>query len=212
MGSEGHSWSKLHEARRRVRARWPTIWRLPVIGRSMRLVAAEIRPGERVLDLGASDGKFGLRLAEGTVYRTLDVDPAVRADYRSLADVPAAAFDVVTCFETLEHLTLDEACTLLGGAARVLRPGGRLYLSTPNIHHPWAYLQSATHRTPFSYDELGGFVELHGFELDSLFRCNRDAVLKAAARWLAYPLYRIVGVDWTKSILAVAHRRADSTG
>jgi hypothetical protein len=31
-------------------------------------------------------------------------------------------------------------------------------------------------------------------------------VAKAVFRKLAYPIYRIVGVDWAKSILAVAHR------
>jgi SAM-dependent methyltransferase len=177
----------------------------------MRRAAAEIRTGERVLDVGASDGRFGRRLAAGAKYQTLDTDPAVAADYRSFADLPARAFDVVTCFETVEHLGLEEACRLLAAAARALRPGGRLYLSTPNIHHPWAYMRSATHRTPFCYDELGALVEMHGFALDALFRCHRDAVVKAALRRLAYPLYRLLGIDWAKSILVVAHRRPDST-
>lgn len=206
MGDGNLSWSRLNEARRAVRARWPTIWRVPLTGRSTRYAAARIGKGDRVLDLGGSDGKFGRRLGEGVVYRTLDTDPEVKADYRSFADVEPGSFDTVTCFETLEHLTLPEACVLLAGAARALRAGGRLFLSTPNIHHPWAYLRSATHRTPFCYDELGGLIGLHGFVLDGLFRCHRDAVLKALLRRLSYPLYRVVGVDWAKSILAVAHR------
>lgn len=200
----GLSWSRLNEARRAVRARWKTIWKLPVIGRSMRYAAAQIRPPGRVLDVGASDGRFGRRLAQGVAYETLDPDPMVRADHRSFGDVPRASFDAVTCFETIEHLTLEEACALLAGAARALRPGGRLYLSTPNIHHPWAYLRSATHRTPFCYDELGALIEMHGFALESLFRCHRDAALKSVLRWLSYPLYRLLGIDWAKSILAVA--------
>jgi cyclopropane fatty-acyl-phospholipid synthase-like methyltransferase len=170
----------------------------------MRHAAAQIRPPERVLDIGASDGRFGRRLAEGVRYETLDPDLEVAADHRSFADVPPGAYDVVTCFETIEHLTLPEACAMLAGAARALRRGGRLYVSTPNVHHPWAYLRSATHRTPFCYDELGALIEMHGFALDSLFRCHRDAALKTALRWLSYPLYRIVGLDWAKSILAVA--------
>ena len=206
------SWSRLNEARRAIRARWPTIWRLPVIPRSMRHAAGRIRPGERVLDIGASDGRFGRRLAQGVVYETLDTDPQVRADWRRLDDPPAGAFDAVACFETVEHLTLDEACALFAAAARVLRPGGRLYVSTPNIHHPWAYLRSATHRTPFCYDELGGLIETHGFVVERLFRCHRDSFVKTILRRLAYPLYRTVGVDWAKSILVVAHRPAGSTG
>jgi 2-polyprenyl-3-methyl-5-hydroxy-6-metoxy-1,4-benzoquinol methylase len=205
-GREGFSWSRLNEARRAVRARWPTIWRLPITGRSTRYAAARIAKGERVLDFGASDGRFGRRLAEGVVYLTLDTDPEVKADYRSLAEVEPGTFDAVTCFETIEHLTLPEACDLLAGARSALRPGGRLYVSTPNIHHPWAYLRSATHRTPFCYDELGGLIGMHGFALEAILRCHRDAVPKALARLLAYPLYRVIGVDWAKSILAVARR------
>lgn len=208
MGSD-LSWSRLNEARRAVRARWPTIWRLPVIPRSMRYAAERIRAGERVLDIGASDGRFGRRLVPGVVYETLDTDPLIRADHRSFDGPAASAFDVVACFETVEHLTLAEASLLLAGAARALRPGGRLYVSTPNIHHPWAYLRSATHRTPFCYDELGGLVEMHGFAVEALFRCHRDAVFKGFVRRLAYPLYRFLGVDWAKSILAVARRKGE---
>ncbi len=202
------SWSRLNEARRKVRERWPTIWRLPVVPRSMRHAAARIKPGERVLDVGASDGRFGRKLPSGTIYETLDTDPLVRADYRSFADPPPDAFDVVTCFETVEHLTLAEAGALLAGAAKALRPGGMLFVSTPNIHHPWAYLRSATHRTPFCYDELGGLIELHGFVVDGLFRCHRDAALKAVVRRIFCPLYRVLGIDWAKSILVVARRPA----
>jgi SAM-dependent methyltransferase len=208
---EGLSWSRLNEARRAVRGRWRTIWKLPIIPRSMRHAAAQIRPPERVLDVGASDGRFGRRLLNGVVYETLDTDPEVAATHRSFADIPAGSFDVVTSFETIEHLTLPEACAMLKGAARALKPGGRLYISTPNIHHPWAYLRSATHKTPFCYDELGGLIEMHGFAVESLFRCHKDALLKGALRWISYPLYRCVGVDWAKSILAVG-RRTESTG
>ncbi|MFI5402007.1 MAG: class I SAM-dependent methyltransferase, partial [Planctomycetota bacterium] len=174
-----------------------------------------IRAGERVLDIGASDGRFGRRLPQGVVYKTLDTDPRVRADFRSLADVEPGTFDAVTCFETVEHLDLGAAASLLAGAARALRPGGRLFVSTPNIHHPWAYLRSATHRTPFCYDELGGLIETQGFVVEEILRCHKDAALKALARRLAYPLYRAVGVDWAKSILAIARRAprpAESTG
>lgn len=205
------SWSRLNEARKAIRARWPTIRRLPVVARSTRYAAARIRPGERVLDIGASDGRFGRRLPEGAVYRTLDTDPAVQADYRSLADVEPASFDVATCFETIEHLTLDEAREMLRGAAGVLRPGGRLFVSTPNVHHPWSYLRSATHKTPFCYDELGGVIESAGFQVDGLFRCHRDSFLKSIVRKLGTPLYRLLGVDYAKSILAVAHRPDDCT-
>jgi len=44
---------------------------------------------------------------------------------------PDARFDTVVCCEILEHLAVDPA-HLLAEVHRVLRPGGRLVLSTPN--------------------------------------------------------------------------------
>lgn len=208
--AEPISWSELNEARKAVRRRWPSIWRLPRVGRSTRYAAARIRPGDRVLDVGASAGRFGARLA-GADYKTVDVDPQVRADHRSLDEVASGSIDVAVCFEMIEHVRLADALAVAGGVARVLRPGGRLFLSTPNIHHPWSYLRSATHVTPFCFDELGGLLTVAGLELDGLFRCHHDSVVKGFFRRLAYPLHRVLGIDYAKSILAVAHRPDPST-
>jgi SAM-dependent methyltransferase len=46
--------------------------------------------------------------------------------------LPDSSFDVVTCFETIEHVTGDAQRNLLAELARVLRPGGLLLLSSPN--------------------------------------------------------------------------------
>jgi SAM-dependent methyltransferase len=205
------SWSELNDRRREVRERWPSIWRLPVIPRAARHAAARVRPGDRVLDVGASDGRFGRKLPEGVCYEALDVDPRVPADHRSLSSVESASMDVVTCFETIEHLSLDEAFDLLRGIARVLRPGAVLFLSTPNVHHPWSYLRSATHRTPFCYDELGGLLVLAGLSVERLFRCHNESLLKRLLRPLALPFHFALGVDYAKGILAEARRPSEST-
>ncbi|MGH7162263.1 MAG: methyltransferase domain-containing protein, partial [Planctomycetota bacterium] len=155
---------------------------------------------------------FGRRLPAGAVYRTLDVDPRVPAHHRGLEEVPPASFDAVVCFETLEHLGLGEARELLSGIARALKAGGRLFLSTPNVHHPWAYLRSSTHKTPFCYDELGGLIEEAGLEVEALYRCHNDSALKRVARFFARPLHRLLGVDFAKSILAVARRPGAADG
>jgi SAM-dependent methyltransferase len=199
------SWSELNEARKAIRRRWPSIWRLPRVGRSTRYAAARIRPGQKVLDVGASAGRFGARLA-GIEYRTVDVDPGIEVDHRSLDEVDAGSVDVAVCFEMIEHVTLEDALAVARGVARALKPGGRLFLSTPNVHHPWSYLRSATHVTPFCYDELGGVLTVAGLGVDGLFRCHHDSVVKGFLRCLAYPLHRVLGIDYAKSILAVAHR------
>ncbi|MHC4973530.1 MAG: class I SAM-dependent methyltransferase [Planctomycetota bacterium] len=206
----GISWSELNEARKAVRRRWPSIWRLPRVGRSTRYAAARIRPGQKVLDVGASVGGFGAKLG-GVAYQTVDVDPGLEVDYRSLDEVEPGSVDVAVCFEMIEHVTLEDALAVARGIARALKPGGRLFLSTPNVHHPWSYLRSATHVTPFCYDELGGVLTVAGLAVDGLFRCHHDSVVKGFLRHLAYPLYRVLGIDHAKSILAVAHRPDPAT-
>ena len=176
----------------------------------MRYAAGEIEAGNRVVDVGGSDGAFGRRLPKGVSYATVDVDPAHQADFESLDEVGDASADVVTCFETIEHLTLEAALALVAGIARVLRPGGRLFLSTPNVHHPWSFRNSATHLTPFPYDELGGLLESCGLRVEALYRCHRDSVPKRIVRFLGRPIYWIVGVDYAKSVLVVARREQRS--
>ncbi len=45
-------------------------------------------------------------------------------------ELPVAEFDFVTCFESIEHV--EDGATLLATLARALKPGGLLFLSTPN--------------------------------------------------------------------------------
>jgi 2-polyprenyl-3-methyl-5-hydroxy-6-metoxy-1,4-benzoquinol methylase/predicted SAM-dependent methyltransferase len=45
-------------------------------------------------------------------------------------ELPAARFDFVTCFESIEHV--EDGARLLAELANALKPGGLLFLSTPN--------------------------------------------------------------------------------
>src|ERR1035441_5132236 len=71
-------------------------------------------------------------------------------------------FDIVTCLETIEHL-LDDA-GLMASLANLLRPGGRLILTTPSE----AYIPiDAGDDGPFSKAEDGGHVR-KGYTADQL--------------------------------------------
>lgn len=104
--------------------------------------------GRTVLDVGAGDG-FGAHAlaADARFVTAVDIDPeAVRhaaARYRrgnlryltaSATDLPFpdAAFEVVTMFEMIEHVSPADQETALREVRRVLRPGGFLFLSTPD--------------------------------------------------------------------------------
>lgn len=100
--------------------------------------------GTRVLDAGCGEGvlveEFQSRLAiEG-------VDPNYQSAFvtrASLLELPyeAGTFERATCLDVLEHLTFTEQPLALAELFRVIRPGGELLVSVPNLAH----LQSRVH-------------------------------------------------------------------
>jgi SAM-dependent methyltransferase len=105
----------LMEAEHRGRYWWATPW-----------VA-----GKEVLDAGCGVG-YGTRLLAGHgPARLVGVDSAelVEADLRGLP-FPADSFDLVVCFEVIEHVEGHEQ--VLDELRRVLRPSGTLLISSPN--------------------------------------------------------------------------------
>jgi SAM-dependent methyltransferase len=99
-------------------------------------------PGRRVLDVGCRYGALARSYLEGNEVVGVDVDREALAEAAKLgiethwADADAAlpfpdgSFDVVVAGELLEHIR--DPAGLVGEAARVLRPGGRLVASVPN--------------------------------------------------------------------------------
>jgi SAM-dependent methyltransferase len=105
---------------------------------------ANVRAGERVLDLGAGDGAFAAELRAAGC-DVVAVDVAEEALRRARARVPGLearrvdegaplpleedAVDVVWAGEVLEHVA--DVVGLLAEVRRVLRWGGRLLVTTP---------------------------------------------------------------------------------
>lgn len=70
--------------------------------------------------------------------RNIDGFVAARADALPFAN---GSFDLVTCIELIEHIPSDTARQLLAEIKRVMAPGGRLILTTPNYRSPWRLLE-----------------------------------------------------------------------
>lgn len=111
--------------------------------RSRYRFAAQFARGRRVLDVACGSG-FGLDMLRAAGGWPLGVDydahtlreiQRERASELVVADatrlpLASAALDTVVSFETIEHV--PDAPALVRELRRVLKPGGRLILSTPN--------------------------------------------------------------------------------
>jgi len=105
------------------------------------LALLDAPPNGRVLDLGCYHGDVSLHLQQRG-YRVSSCDLVAYPGTERLADFRVAdanqslpyadaAFDSVLCTEVIEHL--ENPTNLLRQCARVLRLGGSLVLSTPNV-------------------------------------------------------------------------------
>ena len=111
-----------------------------------------ITPGARALELGCGTGEFTRRVASaGSFLIALDLSAELLAKARSKGGTaaqfvrgnaenlpfPDGTFDVVYGCSTLHHLDVEAA---LREVRRVLRPGGRLVFSEPNLLNPQVLL------------------------------------------------------------------------
>ena len=103
----------------------------------------------QVLDVGCGGGLLSEAMAKAgaqvtaidlaatllSVARLHGLESGVSVNYRAisveaLAHEQVATFDVVTCMEMLEHV--PDPTSIIHACARLLKPGGRLFLSTLN--------------------------------------------------------------------------------
>ena len=152
---------------------------------------------DRALDLGIGDGRLA---AELDALNLTGADVSAVALERATARLPEAhlvqvdpdeplpfddnEFDLVLCIETIEHVR--DVQLALSELRRVLRPGGRLALTTPaasrwrvlfrGLEHPFS-----PHLRAFSRRALRTILETMGFQVVSL-EVRKGTLLALAVR------------------------------
>ena len=137
----------------------------------------------RLLDVGCGNGAFLVRMQEaGWDVQGLDLDATAVAVARDLG-VPARCgalgdttfpknqFDAVTLSHVVEHL--PDPADSLRICHRILRPGGVLSLTTPNLAsvghslfgRDWIGLEAPRHLVLFTPDSLARCLDRIGFEI-----------------------------------------------
>jgi len=202
------SWDLFYQYRKKIKKQFPLFWKLRVIKKPLEILKKEVGQGDSILDIGAGNIGIGekIRKALGINYKSMDVDRKQFHDYHSLDEIEES-FDAILLFEVIEHLDLEEGVELIRKIYSLLAPGGKLFLTTPNLYHPHRYWD-CHHKTPYRYDELGGLLSATGFIPRHVYRIYNDAFLRRLFRiYFAAPLHRYLNVDFAPSILMVAQRK-----
>jgi 2-polyprenyl-3-methyl-5-hydroxy-6-metoxy-1,4-benzoquinol methylase len=130
-------------------------------------------PGDHVLDVGCGSGvvtaflgslrarAVGIDINQEAIgfaeefYASEDVSFRLGAVDR--LDENDGSVDKVYCIEVIEHIYKSQAETMLREFHRVLRPGGKLFLTTPNYRSMWPLIE-------WAMDHSGLFPTLSGHQ------------------------------------------------
>lgn len=169
--------------------------------------------GQTVLDVACGSG-FGLEMLTAVGARPIGVDYAgealseirarqpraalLRADATRLP-LRSASVDHVVSFETIEHV--PDAASLVSEIRRVLKPGGRLILSTPNraFGPPQRHTANRFHVREFTADELRALL-LECFSDVQLFGQRPRQEYRYVPYLMVEPHYEPAALAWKAQV------------
>lgn len=195
--------------------------RSPERWQARRAAIAKHKSGGAILDLGCSSGAF-LRSLKGPAWQLYGIEMSASAAAKAEAntgaqvfvgdilDAPFApgSFDVITCFDVLEHVY--EPRKVLEKVQQWLKPDGIFYVLVPNIDSGearvfksyWYGLEMPrhiSHFSPKSLKNLAGTVGLEGMTVET----HANSAFHYSSRYIVDKLLEGVGIS--RSPLSTAH-------
>ena len=201
------------------------------------------RQGTRLLDVGCGSGVFADMAASiaGTEVLGIDANAAAirfaterfgranlsfRQGMLDELDLPDSSFDAISFLEVVEHVYERQAQATLAAFHRLLAPGGRVVISTPNARSAWPAIEwlldrsgvvptmeGEQHVSAYGPDSLRRLVEHAGFRLLATRQLFLVAPWVALVSWrAAESLHRVeqaMGAPFG-SLLIQSYRRTDS--
>jgi len=188
--------------------------------RERKKTLAQYKQSGALLDLGCSSGSFlqslrseswelsgiemsadSARIAEAGAGAKVFVGEILQASF------PPESFDVITCFDVLEHLY--EPRKIMARVAEWLKPGGIFYVLVPNVDSAearvfgsyWHGLELPRHLFHYSPASLKFLVESAGFTELSV-ETRRNPAVGTSLRYVWDDVFHAVGIQRT----AVAYR------
>lgn len=131
----------------------------------VRAAARDTPDGAMILDAGAGDCPYA-PFFRHLRYESCDLFPSERVRHAYTCDVQKLPmedrrYDAILCVQVLDDLQDPQIC--LNGFARVLKPGGRVFISVPmatRLHgEPYHYFQFTKHGVALLAERAGMTVE-----------------------------------------------------
>ncbi|MEO8166271.1 MAG: class I SAM-dependent methyltransferase [Betaproteobacteria bacterium] len=149
-----------------------------------------VKPGCRLLDVGAGSGGHVLELRDAGVAEAIGLDPFLRQDvivdgkplvYRRSLEEMTGAFDLITFHHSLEHM--PQQIEALTEARRLLASGGRVLVRVPTVtseaferyQEDWVSLDAPRHFFLHSHRSLEIAASKAGLEISRLW-CDSTAI------------------------------------